>query len=168
VTTRGTVHFDERSDRPYAAGVSDPVRAVQTWYPQIYLACHDDHKRARRTRTGISDRDSSILAHLDERVPMTAAALAQHVGIGRPAMSATIKRLLARGLITQQTDANDARRRQLHLTAAGRRALGESSVLDTVLLRGVLRRLTPSERARALDGLSLLARAARESMLNRP
>ena len=140
---------------------------MQTWYPQIYLACHHGHKRARRTRSGISDRDSSILAHLDERVPMTAAALAQHVGIGRPAMSATIKRLAGRGLIMQQTDANDARRRQLRLTTAGRRALGESSVLDTTLLRGVLRRLTPAERARALHGLSLLARAARESMVNR-
>ena len=98
---------------------------------------------------------------------MTAAALARHVGIGRPAMSATIKRLAARGLVTQQPDASDARRRQLRLTPAGTRALGESSVLETSRLRAVLRRLTPAERKRALDGLALLARAARESMTRR-
>jgi len=162
-----TVRFDEPSDGSYAADVPDSVRSVQTWYPQIYLACHEDHKRARRTRSGISDRDSSILAHLDQRDPMTAASLARHVGIGRPAMSATIKRLVSRGLVTREPDATDARRRHLRLTPAGIRALGESSVLETSRVRRMLRCLTPAERKRALDGLSLLARAARESMVRR-
>jgi hypothetical protein len=40
---------------------NDPVRDVQTWYPQIYLACHVDHKRPKTTRSGISPRESSLL-----------------------------------------------------------------------------------------------------------
>lgn len=139
----------------------DAVRNIQTWYPQIYLACHTEHRRARATLGGISDRDSSILAHLDEHVPTTAAALARHVRIGAPAMSAALKRLTARGYVVRRQDAADGRRHELRLTAAGARAMAETSVLDSARVRMLLRRLAPSERARALDGLALLAAAAR-------
>ena len=138
----------------------DAVRAVQTWYPQIYLACHIDHKRPR-TSGGISPRESSILAHLDEPAGSTPAALARHLGIGAPSMSAVLKRLAALGYVTQDVDPADARRRQVRLTAAGARAMSESSVLDTGRVRAMLRRLAPAERRQALDGLALLAAAAR-------
>ena len=140
----------------------DDARALQTWYPQIYLACHVDHKRPRTTVSGISPRDSSLLAHLDARVPVGPAALARHLRIGAPALSAALKRLTRLGYITQEPDPADARRRQLRLTQAGRRAMAESSVLETARVRALLKRLTPAERAQALEGLGLLARAARE------
>lgn len=164
--TLDILRFDEPLAHPYAAGVTetDPIRCIQTWYPQIYLACHIDHKRPRTTGSGISARDSSILAHLDQDVPMTAASLARHLGIGAPAMSATLKRLVQLGYVAQQTDAADARRRHLRLTGAGARAMRESSVLEPSRLRRMLRRLTNGERERALEGLALLARAARETM----
>lgn len=137
------------------------VRRMQTWYPQIYLACHVDHKRPRTTRSGISPRDSSLLAHLDERAPSTPAALARHLGIGAPTLSAALKRLARLGYVSQTKDAEDARRTELRLTAAGARAMSESSVLDSARVQALLKRLAPAERARALDGLALLARAAR-------
>ena len=40
--------------------------------------------------------------------------------------------------------------------------MSESSVLDTSRVRALLKRLSAIERERALDGLALLARAARE------
>ena len=138
------------------------VRSVQTWYPQIYLACHADHKRPRTTRSGISPRDSSVLAHLDERSPSTAASLARHLGVGAPTLSAALKRLARLGYVSQSKDPNDARRTELRLTAAGARAMSESSVLEASRVQALLTRLAPAERARALDGLGLLARAARE------
>ena len=147
---------------------TDPVRCVQTWYPQIYLACHVDHKRARHSPGGISPRDSSILAHLDERTAVTSAALARHLRIGAPTMSAALKRLAAHGYVVQERDAADARRRQVRLTPAGVRAMSDSSVLEADRVRALLRRLRPTERARALDGLSLLARAARDLTAARP
>ena len=138
------------------------VRQVQTWYPQIYLACHVDHKRSRTTGSGISPRDSSLLAHLDQRNPVTPAALAKHLRIGAPTLSAALKRLVRLGYVAQARDAQDARRLEVRLTAAGAQAMSESSVLEAARVQTLLKRLTPQERARALDGLALLARAARE------
>jgi DNA-binding MarR family transcriptional regulator len=137
----------------------DPVRSIQTWYPQIYLACHVDHTRRGGSR--LSPRESMILAHLDEDEPMNAAALARHLGIGAPALSAILKRLVTLGCIVRTTDPADARRHLLWLTAAGARAMSAGSVLDTVRVRALLRRLPAAERDRALEGLALLARAAR-------
>ena len=140
------------------------VRAIQTWYPQIYLACHLDHKRASTSRSGISPRDSSILAHLDETAAMTPAALARHLGIGAPSMSAALKRLTALGYVAHDRDPIDRRRLRLRLTPAGAAAMADSSVLETDRVRAMLRRLTPDQRRRALEGLELLAGAARSLM----
>ena len=140
----------------------DAVRQVQTWYPQIYLACHVDHKRPRTTRSGISARDSSLLAHLDERAPATPASLARHLGVGAPAMSAALKRLARLGYVSQDRNPNDARKIEVRLTGSGARAMAESSVLEPARVDALLKRLDPGERERALDGLALLARAARE------
>ena len=141
--------------------IADDVRRVQTWYPHIYLACHTDHKRARSTRSGITPRESSLLAHLDERTPQSAADLARHLRIGRPSMSAMLKRLRTRGLVRVERDAKDARRLEVRLTKAGAHAMADGSVLETTLVRRLLKRLTGDDRARALAGLELLARAAR-------
>ncbi|HVL67452.1 MAG TPA: MarR family winged helix-turn-helix transcriptional regulator [Vicinamibacterales bacterium] len=143
------------------------IRCVQTCYPQIYLACHVDHKRGRTSSTGLSSRDSSILAHLDEQVPVTAGALARHLGIGAPALSAILKRLATRGYIVQAADPADRRRQQVRLTAAGAVAMSKSSVLEPRRVQALLRRLTPQEREHALQGLALFARAARECMAGR-
>ena len=143
---------------------TDAIRAVQTSYPQIYLACHVDHKRATTTHSGISARDSSVLAHLDERTSTTPAVLARHLGVGAPAMSAVLKRLASLGYITQDVDSRDARRRRIRLTPSGSRAMAESSVLETRRVRALLRCLTPDERTRAIEGLALLARASRTMM----
>jgi DNA-binding MarR family transcriptional regulator len=146
---------------------NDPVRDVQTWYPQIYLACHVDHKRPKTTRSGISPRESSLLAHLDPRVPATPAELARHLGVGAPSLSAMLKRLARLGYVVQHRDPNDARRREVRLTPAGASAMSESSVLEADRVQALLKRLTPAECTRALDGLALLARAARELQMER-
>lgn len=148
--------------------MSSAVRRVQTWYPQIYLACHTEHRRGGRAPGGVSPRDSALLAHLDEESGMTPAALARHLGIGAPALSAAVKRLSARGYIVLERDPSDGRRRRLRLTASGRRAVSAGSVLETGRVRALLRRLDPGERTRALDGLALLARAARETRRQNP
>jgi DNA-binding MarR family transcriptional regulator len=141
---------------------NDAVRRVQTWYPQIYLACHVDHKRPRTTASRISPRDSSLLAHLDERTAVTAAELARHLGIGPSTLSAALKRLSSLGYVAQTTDARDARRREVRLTRAGARAMSDSSVLEASHVRALLTQLRPEEQRRALAGLALLARAARQ------
>lgn len=139
----------------------DDVRSVQQWYPQIYLACHTRHPRAASSGVRLSGHDSSVLAHLDTREPMTAGRLARHLRVGASTLSATVHRLVRLGYIVRTRAERDARVADLRLTAAGARAMRASSVLDDARVAAVLGELSAEERRRALDGLSLLARASR-------
>src|SRR5262245_2414113 len=139
------------------------VRFVQVCYPQIYFACHTRHLRRRSTPTRLSASDSTLLAHLDERVSVRPTALAQHLGLSPSTLSAAVKRLTAHGYIVQQRPDGDGRVRDLRLSKSGAAAMQASSVLESARVRAMLARLSTSERERALDGLSLLAAAARSS-----
>jgi DNA-binding MarR family transcriptional regulator len=138
------------------------VRAVQRWYPQIYFACHTRHQRAASSESRLSARDSGILAHLDEERPIAAAALARHLGIGAPTLSATLTRLEKLGYIVRTASATDRRIADLRLSKAGAKAMASSSVLEAARVASVLRELNAGEQRLALDGLALLARASRE------
>ena len=140
------------------------VRLVQTYYPQIYLACHTRHTRAASSPHGLSARDSSLLAHLDEKRPTTASALARHLDVGGPTMSAAVKRLVRLGYVEQSRHPDDARRLELRLARKGAAAMRDSSVLDAVRVKKLLGILKPAERRAALDGLAMLAHAARRVM----
>jgi DNA-binding MarR family transcriptional regulator len=137
------------------------VRAVQTCYPQIYLACHTRHQRRSSSAVRLSANDSMILSHLDERRAMRAGELARHLGVAASTLSAVVKRLTALGYIVRARDRADGRAAGLRLSAAGARAMQGGSVLDTRRVAALLSRLTARERALALDGLALLARASR-------
>ena len=137
------------------------VRLVQTCYPQIYLACHTAHGTRASSRGGLSARDSSLLAHVDERVPITPSALARHMGIGKPALSAAVKRLVRLGHVRVERNAADKRVVHLRLAPGGAKAMRDNSVLEADRVRRLLLALTAAERRTALEGLSLLARAAR-------
>jgi MarR family transcriptional regulator, organic hydroperoxide resistance regulator len=140
------------------------VRLVQTCYPQIYLACHTRHSRAASSVHGLSARDSTLLAHLDERRPTTPSALARHLGVGGPTMSAAVKRLVRLGYIDQERDPDDARSVRLRLASRGAAAMRDSSVLEPARVRRLLALLAPGERRAALDGLAILAGAAQAMM----
>lgn len=136
------------------------VRIVQTCYPQIYLACHTRHTRAASTAHRLSARDSSLLAHLDERRPSTPSDLARHLGVARSTMSAALKRLRALGYITMTDDPGDRRNVLLRLASKGAAAMRATSVLEPARVRRVLAALSQDDRRDALRGLELLARAA--------
>lgn len=136
------------------------VRLLQTFYPQIYLACHTSHP-PRSANDGLTARDSSLLAHLDERHPVTPTELARHLGVGKPTLSAAVKRLARLGYIRVERAAADRRVTHLRLGAAGAAAMRDSSVLEPARVRRLLASLSARERKAALDGLGLLARAAR-------
>jgi DNA-binding MarR family transcriptional regulator len=138
------------------------TRALQRHYPQIYLACHTDHVRARSTPYRLSAKDSMLLAHLDEKEPISAGELARHSGVAASTMSATLQRIEAQGYIQRTPKANDRRNVELRLTPRGAEAMAATSVLDEKHVHGVLAHLTPTQRKSALAGLALLARAAQE------
>jgi DNA-binding MarR family transcriptional regulator len=137
------------------------VRLVQVAYPQIYFACHTRHVRRASTSTRLSAADSTLLAHLDEDRAVRATLLAKHLGLAPSTLSAAISRLASLGFVIQRRDAKDGRAIGLLLSAKGASAMQASSVLESARVERMLSRLRPAERKRALDGLALLAKAAR-------
>lgn len=134
---------------------------IQRFYPQIYLACHVDHVRARSTEWRLSARDSSILAHLDRKSGTSPRVLAAHLSVAPSTLSAAITRLADLGYIKSDATLRDKRHRELRLTELGAQAMASTSVLDRERVTDLIAKLTPSERTAAVRGLSLLARAAR-------
>jgi DNA-binding MarR family transcriptional regulator len=136
------------------------VLAIQQFYPQVFHACHVHHPRARTNIHRLSDRDSTVLAHIGSGFTRAARDLARHLGIGAPAMSATLKRLEGLGYVERQPRSGVRGTRVLMLSAKGREAMQATSVLDTVRLTVLLSQLSAREATRAVSGLRLLARAA--------
>jgi len=139
------------------------VRLVQVAYPQIYFACHTRHVRRASTPTRLSATDSSLLAHLDEEHAVRPTALARHLGVAASTLSAAIARLAKHGYVVPRRDAADGRAIDLRLSVKGAQAMQASSVLESARVKRMLGKLSTVDRRRALDGLSLLARAARSA-----
>jgi len=136
------------------------ILLVQRCYPQIYLACHADHVRARSTPYRLSSQDSSILVHVDIPSGISPRRLASHLGILPSTLSAAIRRLTTLGYLSKKVNPRDHRSFTLHLTALGSKAMSATSVLDSRRVSALLRRLTLAQRRRALQGLQLLASAS--------
>ncbi len=144
-----------------------PERDVQRLldlYPRIFFACHTRHVRDPKTRRVLSAHQVSILDHLDELEPTCLMDLARHMGVTASTMSLAVERLVRHGCVLRSRDPRDGRRVNLSLSAAGVAVRDARSVLEPERVARMLARLSPAERRTALDGLALLARAAREQM----
>jgi DNA-binding MarR family transcriptional regulator len=139
--------------------LEEVILRVQTAYPRIYLACHTKHQTPRVTGQELSQRDSAILAHLNEGEPMAQSLLTRHLGIGKSTLSEALTWLEQRGLIARETGGSP-RRAQVRRTTLGSATMSKSSVLERDRLRMALASLTRDDRQRVVDGLELFAHAA--------
>jgi DNA-binding MarR family transcriptional regulator len=161
------LRFDETSGavqhpRMTLVPPDDPlVRRIQRAYPQIYLACHVHHTTSSRAH-GLSQRDADVLAHLDEHSPVTAGALARHLGVAASTLSEAIDDLEARGFAERRRSAGrDRRRVELRITKAGVAAMQAGSVLDAARVAALLAEMPPRERGAAVRGIERIAASAR-------
>jgi DNA-binding MarR family transcriptional regulator len=138
--------------------LAEQIRAVQMAYPQIWFACHHEH-RGRAEGDGITDHEAGVLMHLAALPEQTPTLIAKHLGVGRPALSAQLKRLQALGLV-QAKPGRDARERLLRLSEAGAKLAAARSPLEAERVGALLQALSTWERDAAVRGLQLLARAA--------
>jgi MarR family transcriptional regulator, organic hydroperoxide resistance regulator len=136
------------------------VRDVLDAYPRIYFACHTRHVRDPQTGAEVSTHQASILDHLDAVDPMSMTDLAAHMGVTIATMSLAIDRLQDKGYVRRDRDPRDGRRVLLRISESGLRVREAKSVLDPVRVESVLAQLSSADRAAALRGLALLARAS--------
>lgn len=129
-------------------------------YPAIFLACHRRHVRDDETGSAVSEHQASILDHLDPAQPITLSQLADHMGVGRSAMSITVTKLVRTGYISRRRAKSDRRSVNLTLTAAGARVKEHNSFLDPELARDLFGLMPKPELEKALIGLESLARYA--------
>lgn len=137
--------------------LNDAVIRVQLAYPRVYLACHTEHQNSRTTPHRLSPRDATILAHLSPSASVRQSDLGRHLGVAKSTLSEALRWLIECGYVAR--DPND----EIRLTPHGVEAMSSTSVLQRDRLEAVLASLSEADRARAVEGLELLARAALES-----
>ena len=147
--------------------IADQISSLMESYPTIYFACHTRHVQDEETDQRISAHQAGILDHLDEVESTSSLTLARHLGVTASTMSLTIDRLVRGGYVTRDRDPTDARKVALRLTKDGARVKERKSVLDRDLVAAMLGRMKPGERATALSGLEMLAKAAAEFIESR-
>jgi DNA-binding MarR family transcriptional regulator len=138
------------------------VETVLRCYPQIYFACHRRHIRDQQAETVLSAHQASVLDHLDDVDSTSLFSLARHMGVTASTMSLTVDRLERGGYVTRERNVADKRRVDLRLTLSGVRIKRQQKVLEPDLVAAMLDRLDEPKRGKALEGLELLAEAARE------
>lgn len=140
------------------------ARQVMELYPKIFFACHRRHVRDPKVGRVLSAHQASILDHLDDVEPTGLMDLAMHMGVTPSTMSLSIDRLVRQGYVIREKDQKDGRRVSLRLTSDGVRIKQAQTVLEPERVSSMLSCLTIKERAEAIRGLGLLARAAQEQM----
>ena len=131
-------------------------------YPRVFFACHQRHRQDPKTSREISANQASVLDHLDSVEPTLVGELAEHMGVTPSTISLSLTRLERQAYVMRLRDPGDKRRVRVLLTPAGLRMKNARSVLEPQRVRALIKRLRPAERAEAVHGLDLLARAAEE------
>jgi DNA-binding MarR family transcriptional regulator len=137
------------------------ISTIQRAYPQVWFACHLEHRTRSSSDDGLTDREAGILAHIDASDGARASDVARHLGISKSTLSAQLKRLVGLGFVQLERGTSDQRERPVRLTVPGRKAVVARSPLDSARVSALLEKLSPQERARAVSGLELLAIGAR-------
>jgi MarR family transcriptional regulator, organic hydroperoxide resistance regulator len=141
--------------------VETQIRRLLAAYPAIFMACHRRHVRDDETGAVVTAHQASILDHLELQRASTLTELADHLGIGRSAMSIQIDRLVRRGYVRRRATILDARKVALTLTDAGNRIKKHNTVLDPVRVRSMFAAIPAAELEVALQGIEQLAKYAR-------
>lgn len=143
------------------------IRRLLDAYPAIFLACHRQHIREDEGGNAVTERQASILDHLDPVRATTLSQLAEHMGVGRSSMSITVQRLVRNGYIACKRDGKDTRCVRLTLTPAGARVREQNTLLDPALVREMFALMNGPTLETALQGLETLAKSAKTVLRRR-
>lgn len=82
----------------------------------------NDRMRQKTEALGMADGWRRMLFHLSHNESLTQLELARKTHLSTPAVSVTLQKMEAEGLVTRRADPNDQRAIRVHLTEAGHEA----------------------------------------------
>jgi DNA-binding MarR family transcriptional regulator len=103
------------------------------------------------------------ILEIGTRGPLTSAELSEILHLEKSSVSRLVRKLIECGELKESVDADDARIKQLSLTAKGRRTLSALHEFGRRQVSGALERLSEAERRAVRDGLMIYARALKAS-----
>lgn len=107
-------------------------------------------------RFGVTPTQFATLAKLDDLGSVSQNQLGRLTRMDPATISGVVSRLIARGLVSQSPDKNDARLVLLALTPAGRAAIREMKSVAADVSRRTLQPLSPEEASALLRTLAKL------------
>ena len=122
---------------------SDPVAVANGLRPALLHL----NRRLRKELgpLGITGGQAALLWSIRSHPGLGVRELAELVGVSAPALSASVDRLQAAGLVGRRRSTTDRRRVELEVTDAGERILRSARSRRTAWLAARLRRLDPEE-----------------------
>jgi len=113
--------------------------------------------------TALTMAQLRALMTLDDGGQVTVGQLAERLGIGMPAASSIIDRLVEEGLADRRQDPLDRRRAVVRATATGSESVAALRQGPREVVLAVIGRMTPTERKHLLLGLRGFARSAEDA-----
>jgi DNA-binding MarR family transcriptional regulator len=108
----------------------------------------------------LTQRQFTVLSAVGAADGLTQNDLVRATGIDRSTLADLVSRLLVKGLLLRERSLTDARANTVHLSAAGRDALGAGAGAAAAADDRLLALLSPKKRDSLLKGLGVLAAAA--------
>jgi len=118
-------------------------------------------ERADVSCCGVTVAQAAALEALSGHGPMRLKELGQRLGIAPSTLTRNLDRLIEGGLVTRQSDSQDARAARVRLTAAGRRAALGVADREEDFARQVLERIPEGRRAVVVESLGEVLAAVR-------
>ena len=143
--------------------VQETLDLVLRHYPRVWHAAHRRHPPRGLAGAALSEREQTVLAHLDPTRSRSVADLADHLALAPSTLSEVLGALEAKDLVVRTRDAPDRRKVSVSLTPRGKRALADATPLDASVLQKALETLSDTDRATVGRGLALLADALKET-----
>lgn len=100
-----------------------------------------------------------VLAFIDRSSQASLSEVADYIDVGRSSMSATIDRLVQRGLVNRTEDPQERRRVILTLTTTGSEYLHQVTEATRSQVAGILSSLPDAQLQQVMQGLALLGEA---------
>jgi len=145
--------------------VSDELTEVLELVQRVQRAVHRSKslhtpQRFSLLATGLTMAQLRALMTLDDGGRLTVGQLAERLGIGMPAASSIIDRLVEEGLADRSQDPVDRRRAVIRATPMGSESVAAFRQGPKEVVLAVIGRMTPAEREHLLLGMRGFARAA--------